>query len=335
MQETFTQEEGLHALTLMLRSRLFEQRVDELFSMHKMHGTTHLAIGQEAAQVGLSMGLKDSDWILPTHRNHGHTIARGADPYAMFSEMFGTPDGYCAGLGGSMHMTDLEHHNPGASAVVASGIPMAVGMALAFKRKGADAIAVAIFGDGASSRGAVHESMNLACVWKLPVLFFCENNGYGMSSPAAHAISVQEVAQRGGAYHMHTLSADGNDVEAVRNAVSEARQYISGSGMPVLLEVHTYRQCGHSKNDPRVYRSREEERAWIARCPIKALREKMIGRGQLTAAAYDELQANVRKQIDDAAKRAAANDGEHLSVADALDYVYESRPQQSCIGRLA
>ncbi|HNZ95237.1 MAG TPA: thiamine pyrophosphate-dependent enzyme, partial [Sphaerochaeta sp.] len=175
-----TKNQAHKALSIMVRSRRFEELVAQFFHHKEMHGTTHLSIGQEAAQAGLSLALKEGDWIVPTHRCHGHTIARGSGEEVMFSEMFGSRHGIVKGLGGSMHMTDVQTWNTGSSSVVGSGVNLATGLGFALKQQGSDSLSVAIFGDGASSRGAVHESMNLASVLELPVLFFCENNGYGM-----------------------------------------------------------------------------------------------------------------------------------------------------------
>lgn len=322
MTTVFSQRQGLEALTLMLRSRCFEQQVDDLFSRKLLHGTTHLAIGQEAAHAGLAMGLDPNDWIVPTHRCHGHTIARGTDPYAMFAEMFGSRDGCCKGLGGSMHMTDVAHCNAGSSAVVASGVPIATGMALAFKRGGSKNLSVAIFGDGASSRGAIHESMNIASVWHLPVLFFCENNGYGMSAPAEQALSVTTVSDRGSSYAMNALSVDGNDVEAVYSAVKEACDYIRANSEPFLLEVHTYRQCGHSKNDARVYRTRDEEKRWLERCPIRQFKDKLIARNQLDEPQFRQLIQQVEADMAEAAGKAREHALDHISIEEATSYVY-------------
>jgi TPP-dependent pyruvate/acetoin dehydrogenase alpha subunit len=332
MTTVFSRRQGLEALTIMLRSRCFEQRLDELFGRKLMHGTTHLAIGQEAAHAGLAMGLESSDWIVPTHRCHGHTIARGTDPYAMFSEMFGSRDGCCKGLGGSMHMTDVAHCNAGSSAVVASGVPVATGMALAFKRNGSKAVSVAIFGDGASSRGAIHESMNLASVWRLPVLFFCENNGYGMSAPAERVLSVTTVSDRGPSYSMKSNSVDGNDVEAVYTAVKDACDHIRATSEPFLLEVHTYRQCGHSKNDARVYRTREEERRWLERCPIEQFKAKMIARNQLDEPQFVSLEKQVREEIIDASDLAFKHSADHISMEEASSYVY-ARQDIGAVGK--
>lgn len=322
MATVFSRQQAFEAMTIMLRSRCFEQRLDELFSRKLMHGTTHLAIGQEAAHAGLAMGLEPSDWIIPTHRCHGHTIARGTDSYAMFSEMFGSRDGCCKGLGGSMHMTDVAHCNAGSSAVVASGVPVATGMALAFKRNGNKAVSVAIFGDGASSRGAVHESMNLASVWRLPVLFFCENNGYGMSAPAERVLSIPTVSERGPSYSMKSNSVDGNDVEAVYAAVKDACDHIRSTSEPFLLEVHTYRQCGHSKNDARVYRTRDEERRWLERCPIEQFKTKMIARNQLDEQQFAGLEQRIQSEIIAASELAQQNASDHISLNEALSYVY-------------
>lgn len=318
----FSSRQAVEALTIMLRSRSFERQVEGLFARKRMHGTTHLAIGQEAVHAGMAMGLSPSDWIVPTHRCHGHTIARGTDPYEMFSEMFGSRTGCCKGFGGSMHMTDVAHCNAGSSAVVASGVPIAVGIALALKRSGSKSIGVAIFGDGASSRGAIHEAMNLATVWKLPVLFFCENNGYGMSAPAGRALSVPSVSDRGPSYSMESSSVDGNDVEAVYASIREACEYIRSTSRPFLLEAHTYRQCGHSKNDACVYRTRDEERRWMERCPIRLFKDKMIKRGQLDDARYESLKRAVDAEIAEAAERAARDADDSISLDEAFSYVY-------------
>ena len=255
----------LEAYRIMLLSRCFEQKVHSLFSRGELYGTTHLNIGQEASHTGLCLALGDEDWIVPTHRCHGFNVARGSSISAMFSELYGSRHGLCRGIGGSMHMTDLKTRNFGSSAVVGSSVALATGIAYALSRQGKKAIAAAILGDGATSRGVVHESMNLASVWSLPVLFFCENNHYGMSASAQRMISTSDIAGRASCYGIRAFHADGNVLDDVYAAVSEARRYILENNEPAFIEVDTYRQCGHSKSDKCVYRSEEEEKALLNR----------------------------------------------------------------------
>lgn len=312
----------LKALRLMLNSRFFEEKTEELFKQGLIHGTTHLANGQEASQAGLCMALEDGDWIVPTHRCHGFTICRGSSPFAMFSEMFGSVHGLAKGLGGSMHMPDPEHWNLGSSAVVGSGVPLATGIAWSLKHRNLRNVSVAIFGDGASNRGSIHESMNLASIWKLPVLFFCENNKYGMSGPSEKMVSVGDIADRAPAYGMKGMKADGNDVCAVYNAVKEALSWIKQGNGPYLLEVKTYRTKGHSKSDRRLYRTAEEEEFWALKDPIKALERRMIEEGAATQAEIDSTEAGCRAFIEQQAQQALAKADEKLSCAQALSLVY-------------
>ncbi len=255
-------------LALLLRSRLFEEKINEEFRKGNLYGTTHLSIGQEASHTGLCLALKRGDWFVPTHRCHGFNIASGSSLEAMFSEMLGSKYGLCKGLGGSMHMTDMAHGDLGSSAVVGSGIPLALGASYAIKRQKKDNMAVAVFGDGASSRGTLHEAMNLSSVWNLPVLFFMENNHYGMSASSSRMLSSKDIASRSSGYNIEYKSVDGNDFDAVYDAVVDAREYIIKNQRPFFIETNTYRQCGHSKSDKLLYREREEEREWKERDPI-------------------------------------------------------------------
>ena len=313
----------------MLRSRYFENKTEELFKAGLIHGTTHLANGQEASQVGLCMALSKEDWIVPTHRCHGFTVAKGSSVFAMFSEMFGSANGLAKGLGGSMHMPDKAMCNMGSSAVVGSGVPLATGIAFYFKRNNINNISVAIFGDGASSRGSVHESMNLASVWKLPVLFYCENNLYGMSASSSDMVSVNHVAERASAYSMPGLTVDGNDVEAVYQAVCNAVQHIKSGKGPYILEVLTYRQKGHSKSDRRLYRTAEEEALWLAKDPIVLFEKKLIENGTLTKAEIEEIEKNIHNEIEQAAEDALKQSDRKLTSEDALNLVYADREERA------
>ena len=343
-------ETGLDALRIMLNSRYFEEKTEELFKAGLIHGTTHLANGQEASQAGLCMALDDNDWIVPTHRCHGFTLCKGSWPVAMFAEMFGSRKGLAKGLGGSMHMPDKENCNMGSSAVVGSGVPLATGIAFyeKFKSTGSAGFAtsttknpkkqdpspvknlsVAIFGDGASSRGGVHESMNLASIWKLPVLFYCENNHYGMSAPSDKMLSVDQVSSRAAAYGMPGRTVDGNDFETVFEAVSEACRYIREGNGPYLLEVMTYRFKGHSKSDRRLYRTSDEEQQWMLRDPIILHEQKLIDLGYATREEIQEIEDQCRKGIESQAEIALKESGDRLTENEVLNLVYagkEDRP---------
>lgn len=327
----------------MLNSRFFEEKTEHLFKAGLIHGTTHLANGQEASQAGLCVALEDGDWIVPTHRCHGFTICRGSDPFAMFSEMFGSIHGLAKGLGGSMHMPDKSHWNLGSSAVVGSGVPLATGIAFYEKFKTAGNasfaassfgnpkdypavpvknVSVAIFGDGASSRGSVHESMNIASIWKLPILFYCENNHYGMSAPSDKMISINSVAQRSGAYSMPGKTVDGNDVEVVYDAVKEALSYIKAGNGPYLLEVMTYRTKGHSKSDRRLYRTAQEEEQWLKKDPITLFEHKLIKLGYLSASEITSIEEQCHSHIEEMAALALEKSSDKLRSQDVEGMVY-------------
>ena len=327
----FSQEQAHQALSMMVRSRHFEERIDIFFKYKEMHGTTHLSIGQEATQAGLSLALDQGDWIVPTHRCHGHTITRGTDERKMFSEMFGSADGICKGLGGSMHMTDVQHFNAGSSAVVGSGVNLAIGLAFALKHQNSQAISVAIFGDGATSRGAVHECMNLASVWALPVLFFCENNGYGMSAASDRMVSTDSIAKRSEGYNIEYACVDGNDVEAVYKASKKAVDYIRKTSRPYFLELKTYRQCGHSKSDSCVYRSREEESLWLQRDPITLFCKDMVASSLFTEEDVASIILDARTKVDEAAKASLALRSSVLTLEQAMGYLFapEDTPESN------
>ena len=343
-------EKSIDALRMMLNSRFFEEKTENLFKSGLIHGTTHLANGQEAAQAGLCMALEDGDWIVPTHRCHGFTICKGSWPVSMFAEMFGSRHGLAKGLGGSMHMPDKESCNLGSSAVVGSGVPLATGIAFyqKFKSSGSASfatsttqnpkdlppvpvqnISVAIFGDGASSRGSVHESMNLASIWKLPVLFYCENNRYGMSAPSDKMISVDQVSSRAQAYGMPGRVVDGNDFETVYNAVLEACDYIRSGNGPYLLEVMTYRFKGHSKSDRRLYRTSDEEQQWMLRDPILLFEEKMVQSGYVTPDEVTAIEEECRKGIELQAMKALKESDDKLTEQEVLGLVYATGEERS------
>jgi pyruvate dehydrogenase E1 component alpha subunit len=258
-------------LQTMYRIRAFEEKVDELFMRGEVHGTTHLSIGEEATAAAALSALRASDYITSTHRGHGHCISKGADLNLMMAELLGKESGYCRGRGGSMHIADVASGNLGANGVVGGGIPIATGVGLSIKMQGKDEVCLCFFGDGAANEGTFHESINLAAIWDLPVIYLCENNQYGMSMAVQRAMRNETIAQRATAYGIPGERVDGNDVFAVYSAVYRAARRARAGQGPTLIEAVTYRYKGHSKSDQNRYRTRDEIRAWQERDPIKRL----------------------------------------------------------------
>ncbi|MCS7261217.1 MAG: thiamine pyrophosphate-dependent dehydrogenase E1 component subunit alpha, partial [Anaerolineae bacterium] len=293
-------------LQKMCEIRYFEEKAEDLYARGLVHGTMHLSIGQEASSVGSIAALQPDDLIIHHHRGHGHTIAKGADLTLMMAEFLGKECGYCRGRGGSMHIADIPGGNLGATGVVGSGIPTGVGIALALQMRRSPQVLLAFFGDGAVNLGEFHEALNLAAIWKLPVVFICENNQYGMSGRAAVMCAVQPLAVRAIAYNMPGQTVDGNDVLAVyqvtRAAVERARR---GEG-PAFIENYTYRWRGHSKSDRNVYRTPAEIEAWKQRCPIARFKQQLIEAGVLTPAEVDAIDAQAKAAIERAAEEALA-----------------------------
>jgi pyruvate dehydrogenase E1 component alpha subunit len=282
-----------------------------------MHGTMHLSIGQEAVATGVCAALRKTDFITSTHRGHSHCIAKGADLTRMMAELLAKQTGYCRGRGGSMHIADVETGNLGANGIVAGGIPIAAGAALAQKMKGLDNVVVSFFGDGATNEGAFHEALNLAAVWELPVVFVCENNKYGMSNSTEKSMKIENISERGAAYGIPGVTVDGNDVdevyEAAKVAVDRAR---AGQG-PTLIECLTYRHKGHSKSDKNLYRTKEEIEQWKTKDPIGRFETKLVDAGTMTQAEVDEVSETVRNSvrtaIQDASNAPDSDPGELLS----------------------
>ena len=319
--------DNISLLRTMLRSRLFERKLEGLFEKSLLYGTTHLSIGQEACHTGLVAALDKKDWIVPTHRCHGYNIARGTKIERMFSEMLGSRDGICRGLGGSMHMTDVSTYNLGSSAIVGSGVALAGGAAYALKRQNKNNIAVAIFGDGATSRGTLHEVMNISSVWNLPILFFLENNHYGMSAEASRMISTNELYKRAEGYSIASEKVDGNDIHAVIEAVTRARKHILENKSPYFIECDTYRCCGHSKSDKRVYRSRKEELLWESKDPIKRFCDYLMGLG----VSQDDIEKIVKETESEIAKAwRVAYEGRDklLTLTEAAEFTIARSPMQ-------
>jgi 2-oxoisovalerate dehydrogenase E1 component len=308
----------------MLLIRAFEETVEQLYAAGKMHGTMHLSIGQEAVAVGAIAALRPDDYITSTHRGHGHAIAKGQDLQAMLAELLGKETGVCRGRGGSMHLADLERGNLGANGIVAGGIPIAVGAGLSIRMQGQDRVVLCFFGDGAANHGNFHEGLNMAAIWRLPVVFLCENNQYAMSMPLRQAMAAPRVADRAAAYGIPGETVDGMDVVAVYRAVRAAVERARRGEGPTLIEAITYRYRGHSKSDRQVYRTKDEVQAWMARDPIARLREALIARGWLSEAEAAALEERAREAVAEAL-RAAEGDPEP-EVAQLTEGVYAEDP---------
>ncbi len=285
------------ALRRMVLVRRFEENAEQAYMRGLIHGTMHLSIGQEASAIGATLPLLDTDYITSTHRGHGHCIGKGADPKRMFAEFFGKETGYCRGRGGSMHIADVSRGNLGANGIVGGGLPIAVGAALSVKKQRRNSVVMCFFGDGANNEGAFHESLNFASIWKLPVIFVCENNRYGMSMSVERSTAVAHIAQRAIAYDIPGVTVDGNSfvdvLDASETAVERARK---GEG-PTLIECETYRLRGHSKSDRNRYRTREEIDDWSARDPIGRLEHELQQYGLLDAAAIAAIRDEVEAEI--------------------------------------
>jgi TPP-dependent pyruvate/acetoin dehydrogenase alpha subunit len=305
----------------MLIIRRFEETVNDLFMQGRIPSTLHLYIGQEGVATGVSANLRPDDYVLSTHRPHGHSLAKGVAPREIMAELFGKVTGVCKGKGGSMHVGDIRTGVLPAIAIVGSNAPIAAGVALAKKMQNTDCIVACYFGDGATNEGAWHEAMNAAAIWNLPVLFICENNLYAASTPFHLAFRIQHVAERASAYGMPGLVANGNDVLEVfytsRDAADRAR---NGDG-PTLIEYLTYRQCGHSRSDPRTYRSREEEEAWKERDPISRFRDNLLERSLVDQDELRQIEQAVEEVLQEAITY--AENSPEPGPDDLLKHVYK------------
>ncbi len=293
----------------MLLIRRVEEKIRELYTQDRIKGMLHLCIGQEAVAVGAMSALRENDYLVSTHRGHGHFIAKGADLGKMMAELFGRRTGYCKGKGGSMHIADIDLYHLGANGIVGEGLPIAAGAALAIKNiLHTDQVVMCFFGDGALNIGAFHEALNLAGLWKLPVVFICENNSYAISMHVNRACAVEDIAKRAESYDMPGVTADGMDVlevnEQVDLAVKRARE---GQG-PSLVVCQTYRFLGHGRNpDCSTYRTKEEEQQWKQRCPIEVFRDRLIQKNILTQNDVETIEADIVRSIDEAVDFAEAS----------------------------
>lgn len=319
MTET-TREEALDLLGRMVLIRRFEEKAARQRAAGLIPGFLHPYIGQEAVATGVCASLGPDDVLTSTHRGHGHMLARGADPARMYAELFGRTTGYNKGKGGSLHMIDVELGFLGANGIVAGGIPLATGAALQFKRRSSDALAVTFFGDGASNEGAFHESLNLAALWDLPVLFVCENNLYGEFTRQDRHQRITDVADRAASYGMAGVVVDGNDVAAVRDVTAEAARRARAGEGPTLIEAKTYRHRGHFEGDMAKYRPKDEVAHWKGRDPIDLLAARLTGDLGASEADVAAVRADVDKRLDEAIAWAAEQP--HPVPEDALDHVY-------------
>ncbi len=301
----------------MLRIRAFEEKAEELYALGRVHGTMHLSIGQEATAVGVSSALREGDFLLNTHRGHGHCLAWfGSDVNLMMAEFMGREAGYCRGRGGSMHIANVEANNLGANGIVGGGLPMAAGVGMSIKMRKTDQVCVVIFGDGASNEGAFHESLNLSSIWKLPVIYVCENNQYAMSMDIRKSANVEDISQRACAYNIRGVTVDGNDLAAVHDAIAQAAAECRAGQGPVLVECKTYRWRGHSKSDRQLYRTRDEVGEWQRRDPIPRY-ARVLG---LTDAQLEAARVDAQRVIDAAV--VFAENSPEPDVAAVMEGVY-------------
>jgi TPP-dependent pyruvate/acetoin dehydrogenase alpha subunit len=318
-----SKEQLLSMYRTMVTIRRFEETIRDLFFQGQIPGFVHVSIGEEAVPTGVCAALTDKDYITTTHRGHGHMLAKGGQLKPMMAELFGKRTGYCKGKGGSMHIVSYDLGILGANGIVGAGIPIATGAALASSFRGNEAVAVSFFGDGASNEGTFHESLNLAGLWKLPVIFVCQNNAYAEFTPTSESTSVKDIAIRAQGYNMPGVIVDGNDVlavyEVMKAAVARAKR---GEGA-TLIEAKTYRWEGHVVGEQAFvenYRPAEEIEAAMQRCPIALFAKKLLGTGFIDQAELDRIAGEVQKELDDAV--AFAQSSPLPEPAEALDDVF-------------
>jgi pyruvate dehydrogenase E1 component alpha subunit len=286
----------------MVLIRKFEESAGEMYKLGKIGGFLHLYIGQEAVAVGFISALRQDDYVIGAYREHGQALARGVEPQRVMAELFGKRTGVSKGKGGSMHMFDLERHFMGGHGIVGGGMPLAAGMGFAITYRETDQVVLCFFGDGAVNEGAFHESLNLTSLWRLPVIYVCENNLYGMGTAVERASAVPEVFRRAQCYDMEVESVDGMDVLAVREVADRAVRHARRNHEPRFIEATTYRYRGHSMADPGAYRTKEEIQEWEKRDPIGRLRKHLIDQGLATEEELDRVNEEEAAAVEDAVK---------------------------------
>lgn len=315
-QHGLSREKADQMLMTMMLIRAFEEKAEELYMLGRVHGTMHLSIGQEAAAVGLSSVLNRDDYLLNTHRGHGHCLAWGSNVDFMMAEFMGKETGYCRGRGGSMHIADVEANNLGANGIVAGGLPISVGVGLSIRIRQTRQVVAAVFGDGGANTGAFHESLNMASIWNLPVIYFCENNQYAMSMPFNRAFNIDRVSDRASAYGITGVTVDGNDLLAVYEAVQQAAARARAGDGPTLIEALTYRWKGHSKSDRQAYRTRDEVKEWQEKDPIRRF-ASFLG---LTDEERQARQAQAYQRIEESVK--FSDESPEPEVTSIMEGVY-------------
>lgn len=304
----------------MLEIRHFEEKVFDLYGQNLVPGTIHLYAGQEAVAAGVCATLRKDDYITSTHRGHGHCIAKGAKLERIMAEILGKKTGYCKGKGGSMHIADFSVGMLGATAVVGAGIPIATGAGLSIKLRKTDQVVACFFGEGASNQGTFHEGINMASIWRLPVLFVCENNLYAMGTRQSRVMAVENVADRATAYGIPGRVVDGNDVLAVYDVAHEAVERARKGKGPTLIECKTYRHKGHSRFDPATYRSKKEVEEWLTRDPVSIFKTKLLGMKAVTEKRAKELEESVIADVEKAVKYAL--ESPYPEPEEALEDLY-------------
>ncbi|MEZ4635394.1 MAG: pyruvate dehydrogenase (acetyl-transferring) E1 component subunit alpha [Caldilineaceae bacterium] len=311
---------GLHLYHEMLRIRRLEEKAYELYGAQKIRGFLHLYDGEEAVAVGVMQALRPEDAVVATYREHGQALARGMSMQSIMAELYGKQEGCSRGRGGSMHLFDADTHFYGGNAIVGGGLPLAVGLALADKKQGRNRVTACFFGDGAVQEGEFHEAMNLAALWRLPVLFVCENNLYAMGVALKFSDPVPELVKKADAYSIPAEAVDGMDVLAVEAAAQRAAEWVRSDAGPFFLECRTYRFRAHSMFDPEAYRPKDELAEWRKRDPIPQLGELLMAQGLAGQDDLDDLQRQVEDEVDEAVAFAEAGTWE--PVADLTRFVY-------------
>ena len=323
MSETGAGPDRAAWLRKMIEIRLFEDKVQELFMQGQIQGTTHLCQGQEAVCVGAVGALDDRDYLTITYRGHGHALARGMTMETAFGELMGLTSGCCRGVGGSMHFTDFSRGLIGAFAIIGPSYSVALGAAMSARMRGTDSVALGFCGDGATNIGTFHESLNMAAVWKAPVVFVVENNLYGEYSPLVTTTALADIAERAKGYGIPGVVVDGQDADAVYAATSTAIARARGGEGPSLLEMKTYRYRGHSRTDPAKYRKEGELEEWKQRDPIDILGARLAAEGVASEETQREWHEEIQAEVDASAARAA--EAPVATFEEIEDYVYASR----------
>jgi pyruvate dehydrogenase E1 component, alpha subunit len=299
----------------MLKIRKFEEVAMNASAEGRIPGFIHLYIGEEAVATGVCANLNDKDYITSTHRGHGHIVAKGGNLKFMMAELFGKATGYCKGRGGSMHIADATKGILGANGIVGAGHNLALGAGLSAQYRGTDEVCICFFGDASTNQGTFHESLNMASVWKLPIVFVCENNGYGISMSQNRHQAIKDVADRGVSYNVPGVVVDGNDVFAVYEAADEAIKRAREGKGPTIVECKTYRQRGHFEGDPGTYKPKEEQEAWVKKDPIPRFEKYILENGILSEKEMKEVQADIDDQIKEAVEFADNSPQPELEIA--------------------